>query len=39
LNRTPPLERATRLETATADFVREIVAPRVFRVGVRVEFR
>ena len=39
LNRTPPLERSTRLETATTDFVREIVAPRVFRVGVRVEFR
>jgi outer membrane receptor protein involved in Fe transport len=39
LNRTPPVERSTRLETATTDFVREIVAPRVFRVGVRVEFR
>ena len=39
LNATPPLERDTRLETPTADFVREIVAPRVFRVAVRVELR
>jgi hypothetical protein len=39
LNFTPPVERDTRLGTPTADFVREIVAPRVLRVGVRVELR
>ncbi len=39
LNWTPPTERDTRLETPTADFVREIVSPRILRVGARIELR
>jgi hypothetical protein len=39
LNWTPPTERDTRLETPTADFVREIVSPRVLRVGARIQLR
>jgi hypothetical protein len=38
-NLTPPTERTAQLEIQTADFVREIVAPRVLRVGVRIELR
>jgi hypothetical protein len=38
-NFTPPIERMTQLETPTADFVREIVAPRILRVGLRLELR
>jgi hypothetical protein len=39
LNWTPATERDTALETPTANFVREIVAPRILRVGARIELR
>jgi hypothetical protein len=39
LNWTPATERDTRLETPTANFVREIVSPRILRVGARIELR
>jgi len=33
------LQRQHRLNTGSADFVREITSPRIFRIGARVSFR
>ncbi|HVR28308.1 MAG TPA: TonB-dependent receptor [Thermoanaerobaculia bacterium] len=39
LNETPALARGAELDTPTADFVREIVSPRVLRMGARLRWR
>ena len=36
--RFPNLERETRQDFARANFVRSILAPRIFRVGAKVNF-
>ena len=38
LNRSDTLQVQTRINTATANQVREILSPRIFRLGVRVTF-
>jgi len=39
LNETPALQRGAQLETPTADFLREIVSPRILRLGVQIALR
>jgi hypothetical protein len=38
-NESTVLQRNTTLRGASGDFVREVISPRVFRVGARVSFR
>jgi Carboxypeptidase regulatory-like domain/TonB-dependent Receptor Plug Domain len=39
LNSTIALQRGSELEAPAADFVREIVSPRIVRLGLRIEFQ
>jgi hypothetical protein len=39
LNATPALQRGGDLAAPTGDFLREVVSPRMVRVGIRVEWR